>query len=104
MSFGQDILKRIKTTDDFNSLKDVYEGWEATVAGYNVKVVDQEGGEGEGDTAHFVYKISDAENTTFIKCEIGYASYDGFYWDDWKSDLSIVELRPVMRNEWVDVD
>lgn len=50
------------------------------------EMVEQEGGEGEGDHAHIIFKIGDRH---FMKTGY-YSSMDGFYWDDG----SLFEVEP----------
>jgi len=42
------------------------------------EIVETAGGEGEGDSAHIIFKI---RGRHFMKTGY-YASFDGFYWDD----------------------
>lgn len=47
-----------------------------------VKLVEQAGGEGEGDSAHLVFEVTDGDGVVKLyKMDGSYASYDGFYWD-----------------------
>lgn len=59
--------------DDFNEYGKVeFEGIGTA------EIVETAGGEGEGDSAHIIFKIGDRH---FMKTGY-YASFDGFYWDD----------------------
>lgn len=52
-------------------------------AGINYKVVQQHGGEGEGDTYYSVWKFSDDNEVLFISFNGWYASFDGATYNDY---------------------
>lgn len=58
-----------------------------TYDGKFVSIVEHEGGEGKGESAHVVIKIGD----TFYRADYSYYSYDGFNYDD--SEFRKVEKK-----------
>lgn len=66
---------------------------EALIPGVGViEVVEDEGGEGQGDEYWFVLKITDGESVRFFRMDGYYASYDGGYYDG-----ELKEVHPVER-------
>lgn len=66
-----------------------------------------EGGEGQGETAWYVYSVLDTRSNTieYIRVDLSYYSYDGFQWSDvGLSDVYLVEYKEVTRKEWVRAD
>lgn len=58
----------------------------------HIEVVETTGGEGQGDHAHIVFKLTDVDgNESFYKVDGYYSSYDGVDWDG--SDLYSVTPR-----------
>jgi len=62
------------------------------------KMVEDHGGEGQGDEAWFVLEFTQGDLTRYVRRTGYYASWDGFYWDDGSTEE--VEARPVTHNEW----
>lgn len=58
----------------------------------HVRVIENEGGEGEGERAHMVFEISSDGVTRWFKQTGWYQSYDGFNWDG-----TFKETYPVVR-------
>jgi hypothetical protein len=47
-----------------------------------VKQTEQAGGEGQGDSAHIIFQITDESGAVKLyKKDGSYASFDGYYWD-----------------------
>lgn len=70
--------------DDKKISKDDFGNWDDiknTIKEFDldVEVVDQQGGEGEGDDAHIVVHFPN--RNLYVKLEGYYASYSGFEWD-----------------------
>lgn len=74
-----------------------YEITEAELEGIgHVKVIDNVGGEGEGDHRHLVFQLTPTdgnEEVQYFKLDGYYSSYAGTEWDD--SDL--YEVRPKQK-------
>ena len=77
-------------------------GWDiqsddVVLGDYTAELVEQQGGEGEGDIYFIVFKVGEQ----FFKLDAFYSSYDGVYWDD----VSLHEVEPVevARTEYVAV-
>lgn len=66
-----------------------------------VTVVDEAGGEGEGDSCHVVAKLSPSDGSPdqYFRYDGWYASYDGFYWDE--AEGYEVHPTPVMKIEYI---
>jgi hypothetical protein len=52
-----------------------------TLGGFDAKIVEDVGGEGQGDTRYVVFSLSDGTNTRYFRKDGYYASYDGSTWD-----------------------
>lgn len=57
-----------------------------------VEVVDNFGGEGMGDHAHLVFRITNPDGVRHFKIDGYYASYDGTTWDG-----RLYEVKPVEK-------
>lgn len=70
-------------------------------AGFDIKVAEQEGGEGEGSHYHIVLKLTKDNENTFVKCDGYYASHEGTSWES----ADIYEVKPVKVeiNSWAKV-
>ena len=65
--------------------------------GMTVDLVESHGGEGEGDSAWAVYKVTDDGVVKHYRCNGSYASYDGFYFD---GDVEEVEPYEKTVIDW----
>jgi hypothetical protein len=75
-----------------------------TVAGLRFKMVEQHGGEGEGDKYWIVFECSEIDSDDppqLFKVNGWYASYDGSYLD---GDVYEVKPKEVTRIKYVRVD
>lgn len=60
----------------YNSETKSYETAEFSIG--KIEIVDQEGGEGQGDHAHIIVKV---DGEQYFELDGYYSSYDGFSWD-----------------------
>jgi hypothetical protein len=51
------------------------------VFGFDFEIVEDFGGEGQGDSRHVVFSLTDGTNTRYFRKDGFYASYDGSTWD-----------------------
>lgn len=64
-----------------------------------VEVVEDFGGEGQGDLRYVVFKVTFADETVkYYRQEGYYSSCDG---TDWDGDFTEVTPKEVLRTEWV---
>jgi len=70
---------------------------------YKIKMLDQYGGEGQGDTIYYIFALyEDDELLTNFKVEGYYDSWNG---SDWSyASLNIVAPKKVEVTSWVNVD
>lgn len=48
----------------------------------DLKEIDSEGGEGQGDHAHIVYQVTQGDTVTLVRDDGFYSSYEGTDWDN----------------------
>lgn len=64
-----------------------------------VEVVEDFGGEGQGDLRYVVFSVKFTDETVkYFRQEGYYSSYDGTVWD---GDFTEVTPKEVLRTEWV---
>ena len=103
----EDLIKIIcKARDKYYDMEDMdyldLEAWNDNEYNYNnytVSQVDSFGGEGQGDTYYFVYKIVDNDTK-----EVNYLSFN-FYYDSWNGtdfeDVVQVSPKEKIVIEWL---
>lgn len=65
--------------------------------GFKVKIEEEVGGEGQGEHTHIVFKISDKENSMFVKLNGYYDSYEGTEWD-YNSLSEVISYEKTVRD------
>lgn len=77
--------------DDFQKLQ---------AAGFKIEEEEREGGEDQGSEYHVVLKLTNGNQSTFVKCDAAYyMSYDGTTWEG--GDVYEVEKKEVKVEQWV---
>lgn len=95
--------------EGFESLRELFSGMyiETRLGPFIIKEEASDGGEGQGESAWFVFQVIDTRDNTveFVKADVGYYSYDGFQWGDFNmDDMIVVEKQQVQIWDWVPVD
>jgi hypothetical protein len=92
----------------YESLREMFSNMyqETRIGPFIVKEEASDGGQGQGESAWFVYQVIDTRDNTveFVKADVGYYSYDGYQWNDFNmDDLQVVEKQQVQIWDWVPV-
>jgi hypothetical protein len=88
------------------AVRDVARDESGDVGPFKIEYEDSEGGEGQGENAFYVYKVTDTrdDSVEFMRVDLSYYSYDGMQWsyvDD--NDFYVVEKRKIEVESWEQV-
>lgn len=94
----QEVLNNFREADEdgFNEL--VYGDNDVELEGLKFESEEEVGGEGQGDHAHTVIKVTSGEETAYIKFDAYYSSYDGRDYGD--CDFDLVEPYNRTIRDW----
>jgi hypothetical protein len=111
MSKTPKVVEWTKSAEDVEfaertAVRDVARDEGGNVGPFEIKLEDYEGGEGQGESAFYVYKVTDTrdDSVEFMRVDLSYYSYDGMQWDYVNdNDFYVVEKRLIQVESWEQV-